>query len=240
MRAKRWLLFSPSNFFAPFFHVTGLLVPVLCGSQPLLVLSIVFFCEVCVVFFLVLPLLKDLCASGLRCLVPALTAQFVQSLQPIVVVSASAVTVCPAPAMALLGVWTQSFVPSLLFLLVELPWGLFCGIQSPWPLVAPSPSVVPRLGFFLWRLFRLGFEVLRSCLWIFPSFGGLCFPCPCCFSLAITTLSFCPGNLGFLDFFAWVSLSTSSVLLVVQSGLRRMFQFCPVFLWLCVWQNCFL
>ena len=29
--------------------------------------------------------------------------------------------------------------------------------------------------------------------------GGLSFPCPC-FSLAFTTLLFCPGNLGFLDF----------------------------------------
>ena len=211
-RAKRWLLFSPSNFFAPFFHVAGFLVPVLCGSQPLLVLSIVIVCEVGVVFFLVLPLLQDLGASGLRCLVPALAAQFVQSQRPLLVGSASAVTVCPAPAMALQGVWSQSFVPSLLLLFVGLPWVLFCGILSPWPLVAPYPYVFPRLSFFLWRLFRLGFEVLRSCFRILPSFffwggGGLSFPCPCCFSLAITTFSFCPGNLGFLDFFAWVSFS---------------------------------
>ena len=171
LRAKRWLLFSPSNFFAPFFHVAGLLVPVLCGSQPLLVLSIVLFYDVYVVFFLVLPLLPDLCASGLRCLVPALSAQFVQSQQPLIVRSSSAVTACPAPALVLQGVGTQSFVPSLL-----LPWGLFCGILSLWPLVAPYPSVISRLGFFLWRLFRLGFEVLRSWLWIVPSFGGALFP----------------------------------------------------------------
>ena len=95
LRAKQWILFSPSNFFAPFFHVAGLLVPVLCGSQPMLVRSIFLFCEVCVVFFLVLPLLQDLCASGLRCLVPALAAQFVQSQQPLVVECASAVTVYP-------------------------------------------------------------------------------------------------------------------------------------------------
>ena len=127
-------------------------------------------------FFLVIPLLQDLCASGLWCLVPALAAQFVQSQQPLVVGSASAVTVCPAPAMALQGVWSQSFVPSLLLLFVELPWGLFCGILSPWPLVAPYPPVIPRLGFFLWRLFRLVFEVLRSWLWILPSFVGALFP----------------------------------------------------------------
>ena len=181
-----------------------------------------------IVLFLVLPLLQDLCASGLRCLVPALAAQPVQSRQPLVVGSASAVTVCPAPAMELQGVWSQSFVPSLLLLFVELPWGLFCGILSPWPLIAPYPSVVPRLGFFLGRLFRLGFEVLRSWLWILPSFGGLSFPCPCCFGLAITTFSFCLGNLGFLVFCLGFFLSPSSVSLVFQSGLRLRFQFCPV------------
>ena len=94
-------------------------------------LRIVLFYDVCVVFFLVLPLLQDLCASGLRCLVPALAAQFVQSQQPLVVGSASAVTVCPATAMAFPGVWSQSFVPSLLLLFVGLPWGLLCGILSP-------------------------------------------------------------------------------------------------------------
>ena len=171
-------------------------------------LSIVLFYDVYVVFFLGLPLLPDLCASGLRCLVPALAAQFVQSQQPLIVGPASAVTACPAPALALQGVGSQSFMPSLLLLFVEFPWGLFCGILSLWPLVAPYPSVISRLGLFLWRLFRLGFEVLRPWLWILPSFsfffwgGGapLSFPCPCCFSLAITTFSFCPGNLGFLDF----------------------------------------
>ena len=170
MRAMRWLLFSSSNFFAPFFHVAGLLVPVLCSSQPLLVLSIVLFYDGYVVFFLDLPLLPDLCASGLRCLVPALAAQFVQSQQPLIVGSASAVTACPAPALALQGVGSQSFVPSLLLLFVELPWGLFCGILSLWPLVAPYPSVISRLGLFLWRLFRLGLELLRSWLWILPTF----------------------------------------------------------------------
>ena len=54
--------------------------------------------------FLVLPLLPDRCASGLRCLVPTLAAQFVQSQQPLVVGSPSAVTVCPAPALAVQGV----------------------------------------------------------------------------------------------------------------------------------------
>ena len=58
--------------------------------------------------------------------------------------------------------------------------------------------------------------------------GGLSFPCPC-FSLAITTFSFRPGNLGFLDFLlGFFFHSTSSVSLVVHSRLRLMFQSCPV------------
>ena len=40
----------------------------------------------------------------MRCLVPTLAAQFVQSQQPLVVGSPSAVAVCPAPALAVQGV----------------------------------------------------------------------------------------------------------------------------------------
>ena len=39
-----------------------------------------------------LPLLLDLCASGLRCLGPALAASLVQSQQPLIVGSVYAVT----------------------------------------------------------------------------------------------------------------------------------------------------
>ena len=197
MRAKWWLLFSPSNFFAHFSHVAGLLVPVLCGSQPLLVLSIVLFYDVYVVFFLVLPMLPDLCASGLRCLVPALAAQFVQSQQSLIVGSASAVTACPAPALSLQGVGSQSFVPSLLFLFVGISSAAFYhfGLLSH-----------PILLLFLAWVYFFGVYSglgLRCCGPGYGSsllLGGLSFPCPCCFSLAITTFSFCPGNLGFLDF----------------------------------------
>ena len=103
MRAQRWLLFS-TIFFAPFLPCRRLLVPVLCGSQPLWVLSSVLFFG--------LPLLPGRCASSLRCLVPTLAALFVQSQQPLVVGSPSAVTVCPAPALTVQVVWSQSFVPS--------------------------------------------------------------------------------------------------------------------------------
>ena len=78
---------------------------------------------------------------------PALAVQSVQSQQPLVVESASVVTVYRAPTMALQGVWSQSYVLSLLLLFVQLPWGLFCGFLPLWPLVAHYPSVVPRLAF---------------------------------------------------------------------------------------------
>ena len=87
---------------------------------------------------------------------------------------------------------------------VELPWGLCCGILSPWPLVAPYLSVVSRLGFFLWHLFRLGFEGCgpgfgSSLLFFFFGGGGS-------LSLVLVVLAwllplFCvPGSLVFLDF----------------------------------------
>ena len=74
------------------------------------------------------------------------------------------------------GCLVAVFCTLLLLQFVELPWGFCCGILSPWPLVTPYPSVISRLGFFLWRLFRLGLEVLRTWLWILPSFGGALFP----------------------------------------------------------------
>ena len=89
-------------FLCSFFPCRRLLVPVLCVSQPLWVLSFVLFFG--------LPLLPDRCASGLRCLMPTLAALFVQPQQPLVVGSPSAVTVCPA--LAVQGVWSQYFVPS--------------------------------------------------------------------------------------------------------------------------------
>ena len=221
MRAKWWLLFSPSNFFAHFSHVAGLLVPVLCGSQPLLVLSIVLFYDVYVVFFLVLPMLPDLCASGLRCLVPALAAQFVQSQQSLIVGSASAVTACPAPALSMQGVGSQSFVPSLLFLFVGISSAAFYhfGLLSH-----------PILLLFLAWVYFFGVYSglgLRCCGPPFFWVGSL--------SLVLVVLAWLLQLFRFVQV-TWVSwtfclgffLSTSSVSLVVQSGLRLMFQFCPV------------
>ena len=92
----------------------------------------------------------------------------------------------------LLQVWLQCLVtvfgPLLLLLCVELLWGLWCDFLSPWPLVAPSPSVVSHLGFFLWRLFSLGLEGCGPVL-VPPFFWrGLSFPCPSCFCLAVPTV----------------------------------------------------
>ena len=176
-----------------------------------------YVCEVCVFFFL----LWDLCASGLQCLVPALAAQFQQ---PLVVESASAVTVYPASALALQGVWSQSFVPlccSCLFsslgvftvafchlgllshtiLLLFLAWGSSFGVGSGLGLRCCGP------GYGSSHLL-----CVCVCVWVGGGGGGgLSFPCPCCFSLAFTTFSFCPDNLDFLDVFTWVSFSRLTV-----------------------------
>ena len=173
----------------------------MCGAQPLLVLSIIHFCEVCVFFFLVLPLLGDLCASGLRFLVPALAAQSGQSQQPLVVESASAVIVYPAPAMALQGVLSQFFVPlccSCLFSSLGVFSAAFCHL-----------GLLLHTILLLFLAWGSSFGVcsglgLRCCS---PGYGSslllgeLSFPYPCCFSLAFTTFSFCPDNLDFLDLF---------------------------------------
>ena len=101
------------------------------------------------------------------------------------------------------GCLVAVFCTLLLLLLVELPWDLCCGILSPWPLVAPYPSVISHLGFFLWRLFGLEFEVLWSWLWILPSFfflgggGG-------CLSLVLVVLAWLLQRFCFVQV-TWVS-----------------------------------
>ena len=78
-----------------------------------------------------------------------------QSRLPFVVSPPFLVSVCPHLLLwgggLVTGLW-----PLLLLLCVGLLWGVCCTVLSPWPIVAPSPSVVSCLGFFLWRLFRLG------------------------------------------------------------------------------------
>ena len=81
------------------------------------------------------------------------------------------------------GLW-----PLLLILCVGLLWGLCCAFLSPWPIVAPSPSVVSCLCFFLWRLFGLGLVGCGPAG--VPAFfwGELSFPCPGGFRLAVPTV----------------------------------------------------
>ena len=163
------------------------------------------------------PLLQGGCTSGLRCLGHKLAARFVHSRLPFVVSPPPAVSVCPSPALAGQVVWSQSFGPSCCSCVVELSWGLCCGILSPWPLVAPSPSVVSRLGFFFWRLFRLG---LGGCGPVLdPPFfwEGLSFPCPRRFSLAVPTVC-CPGSLSFLSSLLGFLSSHFQCLLIARGG----------------------
>ena len=165
----------------------------------------------CALFSFWFPLLQGGCASGLRCLGPTLAAKFVQSRLPSVVGPPSAVSVCPSPALVGQVVWSHSFGPSC------CSCGLSCGILFPWPLVAPSPSVVSRLSFFLWRLFRLGLE---GCGPVSdPPFfwEGLSFPCPRCFRLAVPTVC-CPGSLSFLSSLLGFLSSRFQCLLIARGG----------------------
>ena len=170
----------------------------------------------CALFSFWFPLLQGGCASGLWCLGHTLAVKFVQSRLPSVVGPPSAVCLsftCSCGTGCLVAV----FWPLLLLLWVELPWGLCCGILSPWPLVAPSPSVVSRLGFFLWRLFRLELEDCGPVL--DPPFfwEGLSFPCPRCFCLAVPTVC-CPGSLSFLSSLLGFLSSRFQCLLIARGG----------------------
>ena len=144
------------------------------------------------VLFFGLPLLQGRCASGLRCLVPTWAALFVQSQQPFVVGSHSAVKVCPTPALAGQVVWSLSSVPSC----------CSCGLSS----LGVSAAEFCPLGLLSHRILLMflawvssfgvcaGLGLRAAVLVLDPSFfwggggGELSFPCPCCFSLAFTTL----------------------------------------------------
>ena len=73
----------------------------------------------------------------------------------------------------------------------------------------PYPSVVSRLGFFLWHLFRLGFEGcgpgFGSSLLFFGGggVGGGSLSLVLVLLAWLLQLFCCPGSLGFLGLFAW-------------------------------------
>ena len=93
---------------------------------------------------------------------PALAELFGQSQQPFVVKSASAVTVYPAPALALQGVWSQFFVPLCCCCLFS-SLGVFSAVFCHLGLLLHTILLLflawgSSFGFF----FRPGFEVLQS------------------------------------------------------------------------------
>ena len=136
---------------------------------------------------------------------PALAVLFAQSQQPLVVKSASAVTVSPAPALAWQGVWSQLFVPlcfSCLFSSLGVFSAAFChlGLLSHTILLlflacGSSFGVCSGLGL------RAAVLAMDPPFFFLGGAGGgaLSFLCLCCFSLGFTTFSFCPDNLVFLD-----------------------------------------
>ena len=186
-------------------------------SSPPAVLSL---CGCCALFSFWFPLLLGRCASGLRCLGHTLAELFVQSQQPFVVGSPSAVSVCPTPALAGQVVWSQSFGPSC----------CSCGLSS----LGVSAAAFCPLGllshpilllFLAWvSSFGVGSglglktEVLS---WFLPSSffflggggGGGSFPCPRCFRLAFPTVLL-SRLLGFLGLFAGVSFLSLPVFAV--------------------------
>ena len=113
------------------------------------------------------------------------------------------------------GLW-----PLLLLLCVGLLWGLCCTVMSPWPMVAPSPSVVSRLGFLPLAFVRTWVGRLWSCL-------GSCLllgensPSLVLVVFAWWLLQFgCPGSLSFLELFAGVLSSRFQCLLITRGGCR--------------------
>ena len=138
------------------------------------------------------------------CLGLKLAARFVQSRLPFVVSLPSAVSVCHSPALAGQVVWSQSFGPSCCSCVLSSR-GVSAAAFCPLGLLShPLLLLFFRLGFFLWRLFRLGLGGCGPVLdppffWV-----GLSFPCPRCFSLAVPTVC-CPGSLSFLSSLLGVS-----------------------------------
>ena len=111
------------------------------------------------------------------------------------------------------GLW-----PLLLLLCVGLLWGLCCAVLSPWLIVAPSPSVVSRLGFFLWRLYGLGLVDCGPAL-VPTFFWGGNSPSLVLVVFAWRFLQFgCPGSLSFLELFAGVLSSRFQCLLIARGS----------------------
>ena len=161
------------------------------------------------VLFFGLPLLQGRCASGLRCLVPTWAALFVQSQQPFVVGSHSAVKVCPTPALAGQVVWSLSSVPSC----------CSCGLSS----LGVSAAEFCPLGLLSHRILLMflawvssfgvcaGLGLRAAVLVLDPPFfffwggggGGSSLSLVLVVLAWLLQLFCCPGSLSFLGHFAW-------------------------------------
>ena len=107
------------------------------------------------------------------------------------------------------GLW-----PLLLLLCVGFLWGLCCAVMSPWPMVAPFPSVVSCLGFLPLAFVRTWVGRLRSCLLL----GGNS-PSLVLVVFAWQFLQFgCPGSLSFLELVTGVLSSRFQCLLIARGG----------------------
>ena len=141
--------------------------------------------------FLVLPLLPDRCASCLRCLVPTLAAQFVVS----AALSSWVSFCCDCLSCTCSGgavCWSQPFVPSCCSCLLSslgVSAAAFChfGLLSH-PILRLFLAWVSSFGVYSGLGLRCCGPGYGSSL--FLGGGGALFPCPCCFSLAFTTLLF--------------------------------------------------
>ena len=98
----------------------------------------------------------------------------------------------------------------LLLLLCGVSGAAFCRLG----LLSPLSFCCSRLGFFLWRLFRLGWKA-AVLSWFLPSLGG---SSP---SLALVVFAWqfllfgCPSSFNFLDLFAGVLSSHFQCLLML-------------------------
>ena len=107
---------------------------------------------------------------------------------------------CPSPALAVQVVWSQSFGPSCCSYMGCL-WGLWCGILSPWPLVA-ALLLLFSPGFLPLAFVRAGQEGCGPVL-VPPFLEGTSPSLVLVFAWQLLLLG-CPSSLTFLDLFAGV------------------------------------
>ena len=129
------------------------------------------------------------------------------------------------------GCLVAVFWPFLLLLWVELSWGLCCGLLSPWPLVAPSPSVVSRLGSSFGVCSGLGWKA-AVLSWILPSFGRGSPSLVLVVFAWLFRLFCCSGSLSFLNSLLGFLSSCFPCLLIARYGWWLVLGYPPSVAWL--------